>query len=278
MSPYKLAERLPVRSQARITRPRPPPLLKFLALTFVWSWTFWGLGAAARVQLPGLSMGLMFAGSFGPSMAAVAVVANSSGRAGLRSWAARCLNWRIGWGWWAFAVLFPLVVMLGAAGLHLALGGKLPDSPATGHLLLAVVNFFAVLLLGGPLGEELGWRGYALPTMQKRMGWRLSSLWLGLVWGAWHLPLFFIDGTSQALIPLWLFLLSVVGMSVLFAWVVHHTHGSVLVVLVLHTSVNFWPSVVPVLPNATGYQPYAIVVVLLTVTALVLLIVPGRRQ
>ncbi len=254
-------------------RLRRAPLLSFFALTFAWSWSCWALSPAVKTQAPWLATGLMFAGSFGPSLAAVVVIANADGRVGLRAWLLRCLQWRIGWVWFAFALLFPLLVMSVAMGLHVALGGTAGPSPASGHLLMTVVNFFLVLLLGGPAGEEFGWRGYALPTLQGRIGWRTASLGLGVLWGAWHLPLFFIAGTSQAHIPLPLFLLSVVAMSVLFAWLFNRTPaGSVVATLVLHTAINFWPSVVPVLPTETSCRPYALVVTALVLTALCLLL------
>ncbi len=101
----------------------------------------------------------MFAGSFGLSLAAIVVVASTRPVGGLRAWLSRCLQWRIGWGWWAFALLVPLAVMLLAAGLHIALGGGIATAPAAGHLVMTVVNLPLVLLLGGPLGEEFGWRG-----------------------------------------------------------------------------------------------------------------------
>ncbi len=233
------------------------------------------MSPAVKAQSPWFAALLMFAGSFGPSLAAVLVVANASGRAGLRIWLSRCLQWRVGWGWLALAFVLPLVVMSVAAGLHVALGGAIAASPGSGHLLMTVVNFFLVLLLGGPIGEEFGWRGYALPKLQDRMGWRTASLWLGVVWGMWHLPLFFIDGTSQAHIPLALFLLSVVAMSVLFALLVNHTAGSVVGALVLHTAINFWPTVVPVLPTELDYRAYAWVVAILVLTAMGLLVRPG---
>jgi uncharacterized protein len=250
---------------------RRTPLLSYFALTFAWSWACWALAPAVKAQLPWLATLLMFAGSFGPSLAAVVVIANNCGRAGLRAWMSRCLRWRIGWGWLAFALLFPLTVMCVAAVLHIALGGAIAPSPSSGHLLMTTMNFFLVLLLGGPAGEEFGWRGFALPTLQHRFGWRTASLGVGVVWGAWHLPLFFIDGTSQAHIPLALFLLSVVAMSVLFAWLVNHTAGSLTGALLLHTAVNFWPNVVSVLPDEFGYRPYMLMVTILVGTALLLL-------
>jgi hypothetical protein len=254
--------------QARLQR---APLLGFFALTFAWSWACWALAPAVRPQWPWLATLLMFAGSFGPSLAAIVMVASTRPPGGLRAWLTRCLRWRIGWGWWAFALLLPLAVMRLAAGLHIALGGDIATAPASGHLLMTLVNLPLVLLLGGPLGEEFGWRGHALPVLQDRLGWRTASLALGLVWGVWHLPLFFIEGTAQVRIPLALFLLSVVAMSVVLAWLVNRTAGSLVAALLFHTAVNFWPVVVPVLPTETSYRAYALVVAILVVTALWLL-------
>lgn len=254
--------------RARLQR---SPLLGFFALTFAWSWGCWALSPAIRPQLPWLANLLMFAGSFGPSLAALVMVASTRALGGLRAWLARCLQWRIGWGWWVFALLLPLAVMLLAVGLHVALGGDMATAPASGHLLMTVVNLPLVLLLGGPLGEEFGWRGYALSALQDRLGWRTASLALGLVWGVWHLPLFFIDGTAQVRIPLGLFLMSVVAMSVVFAWLVNRTAGSAVAALLFHTAINFWPAVVPVWPTETSYRAYALVVAILVMTALWLL-------
>jgi len=254
------------------------PLLGFFALTFAWSWACWALSPTIRPQQPWLATLLMFAGSFGPSLAALVVVASTRPLGGLRAWLSRCLEWRIGWGWCAFALLLPLIVMLLAAGLHIALGGDIATSPASGHLLMTVVNLPLVLLLGGPLGEEFGWRGYALPVLQDRLGWRTGSLVLGLVWGVWHLPLFFIDGTAQARIPLALFMLSAVAMSVVFVWLINYTAGSLVAALLFHTAINFWPSVVPVLPTEGSYRAYAFVVSILVLLALLALGLTNERS
>ncbi len=158
-----------------------------------------------------------------------------------------------------------------AAALHIALGGSIRPSPAARHALMTAANFFLVFLLGGPLGEELGWRGYALPSLQEGLDWRVASLVSGAVWGVWRLPLFFIVGTSQAHIPLALFLLRVAAMSVVFAWLVNRTAGSVVAALLLHTGINFWPSIIPVLPTGEGHRPYALMVAMLVLVALGLL-------
>jgi hypothetical protein len=102
---------------------------------------------------------LMFADSIGPILVAVVMVANSGGQSGLRVWLARCLPWplawRQGWGWLAFALLFPLAVMSAAAGLHLALGGSMPNSLAAAQPLMTMLNFFMVLLIGEPVATAL---------------------------------------------------------------------------------------------------------------------------
>jgi hypothetical protein len=93
----------------------------------------------------------------------------------------------------------------------------------------------------------------------------------------WHLPLFFIDGTSQAHVPLALFLPSVVALSVVLAWLVSRTEGSVVAALLFHTAVNFWPSVVPVLPTDASDRAYVLAVALLVLLALLALAQEPRQ-
>lgn len=252
-----------------LLRTRRTHLLLFFALTFAWSWLFWW-GSSVLKSGPALLLSTL--ASFGPSVAALIVVGYTQGRAGLRDWLRRCWQWRVGIRWLAFGLFLPLVVMALAAALHKALGGTLAPSPAREHLPLVVLNFMLVFFLGGPLGEELGWRGYALPRLQERYGWRIASVGLGIVWGLWHLPLFFIPNTVQSQIPFALFLLSTIAMSILFAWLFNRTQESVVPALVLHTALNAWPSlVVPLLPNRDDFRAYGLAVGLLTLVALGLL-------
>lgn len=150
-------------------------LLAFFALAFAWTWTWGLLGVALKVDWPIAATALSMLSGFGPSLAAVVVVLFNTGRAGLRRWLTRCLQWRVGWRWVLLAFAFPAAYMGLAAAAHVALGGTLPPSPAADHVWLAVTNVLLIFLVGGPMSEEFGWRGFALPALQARWGWRVAS-------------------------------------------------------------------------------------------------------
>jgi uncharacterized protein len=251
----------------------------FFALTFAWSWSCWLLAPVVRADSSFAATTLFFFGGCGPSIAAVIVVSVTSCIAGLRAWLARCLRWRVSWGsgWLVLALLSPLAVLTIAAAVHMVLGGVVPPSPANGHLLMLLANFLLVFFVGGPLGEEFGWRGYALPAMQSRFGWRSASLALGGIWGVWHLPLFLIDGSTQAQSSLLAFFILIVATSVFYAWLYNRTADSVLPVLLLHTASNSWPFLIPILPTNPDQRPYFLVVGVVTMAALWLLL-RGERN
>ena len=243
----------------------------FFAMTFAWSWACWLLAPVVKADSSFASSALFFMGGFGPSVAAIALVGVMGGRVGLNAWLARRLQWRGRWGWITLAFLAPLAVLAPAAALHMAIGGVIPPSPAMGHIGLLIVNFGLVFLIGGPLGEEFGWRGYALPVMQQHLGWRTSSLVVGGIWGVWHLPLFFIAGSSQNQGSIAAFFVLIVTTSVFYTWLYNRSEGSLLPVLALHTASNSWPSVVPILPSDADQRPYLFVVGLVVIAAVWLL-------
>ena len=246
-------------------------ILAFVVVAFAWSWGIGFAATLAREQSVPLATGLMMVAGFGPSVAGLAVVAFLSRGKGLRGWLARCLNPGVGWRWFVLAFLAPPAVMLCALALHAGLGGVLQTPSALGHIPLVVLNFGLVLLIGGPLGEEFGWRGYAMPALAAKMDWRAASLIIGLVWGLWHLPLFFMAGTAQSQMPILVFMLNILAGSVLFGWLWQRTQGSVLPALVLHTSLNAWAGILLIIPTAATARPYLLVTGLLTMLALALL-------
>lgn len=229
-----------------------------------------------KPQSIALSTWLLIVSGFGPSIAALAVVGTFSGSKGLRRWLAHGLNQHVGWRWLSLAFLTPPLVMLIALGIHILLGGTIPAPIAAAHLPLAIANFGLVFLVGGPLGEEFGWRGYAMPALTARMNWRTASLVIGVFWGLWHLPLFFMAGTAQSQMPIAIFLLNILAGSVLFGWLFVRTRASVLPALIMHMSLNTWAGLLMIIPTATTGRPYAIVTGLLVAIAVGLLLMPER--
>lgn len=249
-------------------------IVTFFLFTFAWTWGLWGIVALIREAVPGLGDAVYLAGAFGPSVAAVFVTVMFTGGAGLRRWLAQCLRWRIALRWYVLAFVAPPLILLAALALHLALGGTVPPSPYADRVLIALAQFVVIAILGGPLGEEFGWRGYALPALTARVGWRGAGILIGMAWALWHLPLLFMAETAQAGLPIGLFLISTVGLSVVMARLGVHAGFSVLPALLLHSVINWWSMIVPI--NADG-QAYALVAGIATLVSLAALMKPGPR-
>lgn len=151
-----------------------------------------------KPQAPELSKAVFIAAGFGPSLAAVSVVLMFGRDSGLHDWLRRCLTWRFAFGWYAAAFFAAPLAMLEALGIHGAFGGNIPEFSTTGPAFRIIAQFSLVLIIGGPLGEEFGWRGFLLPGFTAATGWRRASLIVGALWSLWHLPLFYIAGTGQS--------------------------------------------------------------------------------
>lgn len=231
-------------SPARRRGPRPASQLVFPALTLLAS--LWLTGNDLR-QIPASSHPLL-AAILGVAVAllpAGLVWIAASGRARLGS----LLAWRVGGRWWLAALGMVGVSYLLAFALLAALGQPWPPFPRTEVLpeLLRLVPFvfLSTLLYGGPLGEEAGWRGVALPGLLRRFDPLLASVILGVLWGLWHLPLHLqgvYDGAAGVARPLWLALLVRVGsglsLSIIMTWLYLRTGGNLLLMVILHTATN----------------------------------------
>lgn len=253
-------------------------LLGFVVFAFGWSWAIGFFGTQLKSEFPILGMVLLMAAGFGPSLAGVVVVSIFIRGTELREWLGRCFNWRLGWRWYALAFASPPAVMLSALAIHGLLGGSMPALLKVEQIPLAIANFALVLLVGGPLGEEFGWRGYALPALAARLNWRVASLIVGVLWGAWHLPLFFMAGSIQSQLSIPVFLLNILAGSVVFGWLFERTKGSLLPALVLHTSLNAWSGILGIIPSATSSRPYFLVTGLLVLIAIALLLSPSGKS
>jgi membrane protease YdiL (CAAX protease family) len=212
--------------------------LKYFVLAFAFTWFFWGLAVlGARGVIP-LLPGFMVIGTFGPLVAAVVITAQESGQAEVRSLLGRVVLWRVSPIWYIVVILGPILLYLAAMALNVALGGQPPDLSALVGALPIVLAISVYMLIFVTLGEEVGWRGYALPALQTRYGALLASVILGVMWALWHLPQFFNPDTIYSNFPFVLQLALQVPLAILITWVYNSTRGSVLMVMLLHAMFN----------------------------------------
>jgi membrane protease YdiL (CAAX protease family) len=164
--------------------------------------------------------------------------------------------------------------MLLAMSIHVLLGGTAPDYvPFGARWLIVAVNFVLVLLIGGPLGEEFGWRGFALSALEARISPLWASLILGVIWAVWHLPLFFISDSAQHSLPFGMYALLTIPLTILITWVYHGAGDSMLLVMLFHASVNTWSGPLMISPEATGStRPLALVVIFTWIVAFLVVV------
>ena len=204
------------------------PLVAFFVLAYALSWWPWPLYAAWVVRIdPFLS--------FGPLIAAVIVVAVTDGRHGLRALGARMLRWRVGWRWYAVALALPLSVDALASVINVALGAPAPsfDLGAPWYTVILVFAIRLVNPMDGPVGEEPGWRGFALPGLQFTRSPLVATTILALLVTGWHLPL--VLGSASNPLPPFALIGTFAG-TFWFTWVFNHTNGSVLITLIMHAA------------------------------------------
>ena len=192
------------------------PLATFFVLSYAIAWGFLPFGSF---------------GAFAPLVAAVVVIGVAEGRSGFRRWGARMVPWRVGGRWYAAAVALPVVTLVIAGSLNRVLGAPAPNlgqfTPWYTVLLLFAVN--VVNPLGGPMGEEPGWRGFAQPGLQRtRSPLAATSIMAVLVTG-WHLPLL---SPQFGLRPVEL--LSTAAVTFWYAWLFNSSGGSIVPALVAH--------------------------------------------
>ena len=148
------------------------------------------------------------------------------------------MRWRVTPIWYGVALLGPIVLTLGAMALHVVLGGQPPNLMAMIGVLPTVLFLFGYMFIQVGIGEEIGWRGYALPKLQGGYSALVSSVVLGVIWVLWHLPLFFNPTSSYSDTPFWAFLIFILPVSILITWIFNSTGGSTLMIMILHAMLN----------------------------------------
>jgi uncharacterized protein len=202
------------------------PLITFFVLAFALSW--WPIPFYAAGLVPGTIIG------FGPFLAALVVLAVVQGKIGVVGLLRRMVRWRVGFRWYAVALLLPVVISGAAAALNVLLFDARASSAVLSGWTGLFSTFTLLLLIPGIGGswEEPGWRGYALVRLQTGRSALYASLILGVVWAFWHLPLMVI-GQIQLSDPL-----VIVAWTVVFTWLFNNTNGSVLIAMLMHNMNN----------------------------------------
>jgi uncharacterized protein len=213
----------------------------FFALTLGASYfVFWGplalfkiptISFVSDIKGPTWAIVLYMLGGFVPSLVALLLTGIWEGRQGLRQLGRRVIQVKIGWRWYLAVLLIVLIATVGQLII-----GRLMGNVFDLSLFVQQLGSFLPLIIIGPLSEELGWRGYAQDRLQTAFSPVLSAVILGTLWALWHLPLFFIVGTSQhelglPFLPFWL---TLIAMAIAFAWLHNHTGGSIWTAIFFH--------------------------------------------
>ena len=264
------------------------PLVSFFVMAYAFSWlvwTPWVLGEDGAGLLPiklsdGTS-GLLNAAAIlaGPTLAAFIMTAATEGRAGVRRLLGRYVLWRVGIQWYLFALIgVPLIMLLGTV----VVSGDLPNLGALGgpsYVLSYLAFFVLVFIFGGPLLEEPGWRGFALPRLERLHGPLVGTLILGVLWALWHLPEFLVPSWAASsggggILGITEFVVITITFAIIITWVFNNTYASLLLAMLVHASIDTFgsalgeifpaPAASSTLPLLIGFGAVAVVLVVLT--------------
>lgn len=223
------------------------PTMCYFVLAYALSWSITIPLAAAAQNLFNLNItfDLHYLAQVGPAVAAITMTALTEGRTGLRDLAGRALKWRVGWEWLLVSIGSPIALFTVSAVVARIVDGKWIDLRDLGR-----VNFLPYLgpaalvlwLISNGFGEEIGWRGFALPRLQQRHRAFTATLILSAFWALWHVPAFFyipsyrdmgVTGAPG-------FFIGLLSGAILFTWLYNSTGGSILMVAIWHGLFNFF--------------------------------------
>lgn len=253
-----------------------------IALMFLLSWPVMLAGSGVLPFRVPAAVALI--AGWGVSIAALIMTGLTLGRVGVSGLLKRFLIWRVDWKWYLVAfMLYPAVFLL-AVLANSALTGRPADfgtviargmfGPAA-SLPVFILPFFVIDVITN--GEELGWRGYVLVRLQGKYSALVSSLFVGVVWAAWHIPTFLAPGNTS---PFGLFAVKILADAILYTWLYNNTRGSLLIVTIFHSAGNTAGVFLPVATTVAGTNSgtLAIQVFLEILVVIGIIIAQGPRR
>jgi membrane protease YdiL (CAAX protease family) len=229
----------------------------FLLISFGLAWSIFGLYVILPERMEvvfGPLTGnhpLFYLAVYAPAIAAFTLVARTGGITGLRRFLGRALLWRCGVAWYAFLIIGIPLIFIGGSALR----GNLLTEPFPFASMQSVFAALALAAIKGPM-EEFGWRGLALPLLQRKLAPLWAGLILGVIWGLWHLPAFLLSGTQQSEWSFTAFFVGCLAISVIATALFNQSQGSILLSAFFHFSLMN-----PIFPDAQPYDTYMLIVV-----------------
>jgi uncharacterized protein len=238
------------------------PLTSFFVMAFAFSWIAWspwflsedgtGLLPHRRPLINSLvvPVGILL----GPFLSAFIITGATEGKGGVRRLLRRFVLWRVGLRWYLFALVgVPVVMALGTVIVPKGITSLLALGP--GYVPKYLVWFLIIAIIGGPLLEEPGWRGFALPRLQPLHGPLMGTVILGLLWALWHLPEFLVpvwakSSGGSGFFDILKFVVIAIAFAIVITWVFNNSRGSVLMAILVHASIDTFT-----MPMTTLFSP-----------------------
>jgi membrane protease YdiL (CAAX protease family) len=221
------------------------PIAMFLSITFIWTWALMAIILASfpigtnPTEIAPIFLILILIGGFGPSVSGLIVTRIYYGKGSVWSLFGKLKRWRVNIGWYVVSLLMIPILAVITLLIGLSFGIPFPTSE----------QVFSVLLIGliwpllAALGEEFGWRGFALPKLQERYNALVTSIIIGLFWGLWHLPMDIFGTGNYGLLFFPNFILvhviSVTILATLMTWIYNNTEESMLMMILFHYGITF---------------------------------------
>lgn len=222
-------------------------LFVFLKLTFLWSWILWIIGLnylseGINQESIGKFLVFFFVGVYGPTISGIITTLFFDGLKGLFELIKKLFIWKVPFKYYLYIIFLPIIFVIIGMTLYSQFIGEIG-----GFDKMAYLSIPTILLTGlyaGPLGEELGWRGFLLPEFQKKYSNLKSAIIIGFIWFVWHIPLWWapfgtlVSGEPISIIPVIAYFIMLICLSIIITWLVINTQGSVLIAILFHLSIN----------------------------------------
>jgi membrane protease YdiL (CAAX protease family) len=252
----------------------------YLSSTFLFTWIFWSISFTSNSS--SLNAIFRIVGSLMPSLMAIIFTNHFHGRKGLKELLKKLTIWKVNPLFYAFILFYSVasfyipsfVCIIAGEDYKIQIKNQIFGFNLDNPLSL-LVCLLVILIFGGPLGEELGWRGFVFPMLQKKYTPLLSGIIVGVIWACWHIPmfLFHIEGYDDFIV----YLLQTISLSIMYTWMYNYVKGSILIPILYHCIDNFIPSIC--FPEFLNYfNMYSIIYWAIQLTVLLCIIFNMTRK